>query len=394
MRVLIIEPHASGHHANYLCWLMRAAHQRHYNVVIATTRAVLCHPAVAALLSQFDDADIHVIDDPPSDDGTSWRWLRLVRKEYVYWKMLKTAAEDVRAKLSVDAVALPYVDYCFYALAVLGSPFRDLAWCGISMRLSVGENPERLTSLPWKWRFCSWLLAERHLKVLFSINPSVRDVPPNWIPATYSSKLRYLADPAESDFGGSRIEARLALGISDEDVAILVFGSLDDRKGIDALLSCISSRTNLARYVVILAGKQSETTISRVKTPLCEDLVLRKRLVILDRFLGDEEQGSVFAAADVVWVGYRKHIYMSGVLVLAGRAGLPVIGTAEGEIGRLIRRHDLGAAACISQPADVERALCRMLDEHTRREMGRRAQLTFLDHTVEKFGATVMEAFP
>jgi hypothetical protein len=101
----------------------------------------------------------------------------------------------------------------------------------------------------------------------------------------------------------------------------------------------------------------------------------------------------LFAAADVVWVGYRKHIYMSGVLVLAGRAGLPVVGTIEGEIGQLIMKHGLGSAARIDRPAEVATALRAMLDPSIRAEMGERAKRFFAQHTVENFGTRVLSAF-
>ena len=394
MRILIIEPHASGHHANYLHWLVRATNRRQWSVVIATNAATLTHPSITGLSSEFENVQIHLMSASNSANRVAARSPLLIRKEFAYWRGFREVVDEVRASMSIDAVILPYIDYCFHAVAILGSPFKELPWCGISMRLAVPKSDANVKSaLPWKWRLAKRVLRGPNLKALFVINPSVRDIPTNWCAATLLAKLRYLPDPAEQKINGSRKESRAILGLCDGDVAILVFGLIDERKGIDSLLANLSSQNNLSNYVVILAGKQSAYMHNQMQTSLCVDLLSRKRLIVLDRFLTDAEQSLVFTASDVVWVGYRNHFYMSGVLVLAGRAGLPVIGTTEGEIGRLITEHNLGAVARMDRSAEVTLALRAMLDARRRNQMGRRAELAFASHTVENFGASVMAAF-
>jgi glycosyltransferase involved in cell wall biosynthesis len=207
------------------------------------------------------------------------------------------------------------------------------------------------------------------------------------------SKLRYLPDPAEYEFTGSRGESRAALGISNGQVAILVFGSIDERKGIDLLLNGLALQNDLDSYVVILAGRQSANVREQVQAAAGAELLSQKRLIVIDRFLTTCEQNRAFAAADVVWVGYRNHVHMSGVMVLAGKAGVPVLGSPEGEIGLLIAKYDLGITARLDRPAEITSALRALLDEHKRAEMGKKAQSAFANHTVENFGAEVTAAF-
>jgi len=118
-----------------------------------------------------------------------------------------------------------------------------------------------------------------------------------------------------------------------------------------------------------------------------------KRLIVIDRFLTDADRNMLFTAADIAWLGYRNHIHMSGVLVLAGMAGIPILGTPEGEIGRLIAQFDLGIPARIDHPVEVAMGLRAMLDSRQRHEMGQRARAAFASHTVENFGAEVVAAF-
>ena len=394
MRALILEPHASGHHANYLRWLVQAADRKQWSVVVAANAAALAHPSIAGLSSEHDNMQFHLMMDVDGADRTSVHSAQLIRRELAYWQSFKKTASEVRAKMPVDVVILPYIDYCFYAFAILGSPFKDLPWCAISMRLAVPKNASNCSApLPWKWRLAKRVLGAKNIKALFDINPSVQDVPAKWLSAALLSKLRYLPDPAEYEAAASRTETRASLGLSDADVAILVFGSIDERKGVDSLLSNLSSHSNLGNYVVIMAGKQSVCVQRQMQTAPCRDMLSRKRMIVIDRFLPDAEQNIVFTASDVAWVGYRNHRYMSGVLVLAGRAGLPIVGTPEGEIGRLIAEYKLGIAANIDRPAEVYGALHAMLDARTRAEMGQKSRSAFAGHTVENFGANIMAVF-
>jgi glycosyltransferase involved in cell wall biosynthesis len=394
MRILILEPYASGHHASYLRWLVQAAVRMHWSVVIATSAGSLTHPSLRTIAADFGDVHTHVIKDLPMVGGATIRRSLLMLQEFAYWRTFRRTLMEVRKNGPIDGAILPYVDYCFYALAILGSPFKELPWCGISMRLKVGQSSDKQKlPLPLKWRLANRVLRSSTLRALFVINPSVQDVPSYWCSKTLLSKVQYLPDPAEYEIAGSRRESRTALGISDKEVAILVFGLIDERKGIDSLLSSLSLRDGLESYVVILAGTQSAYIRGELRKGPFAKLVSCKRLIVIDRVLAAAEQNLVFTAADVVWVGYRNHAHMSGVLVLAGRAGLPVVGTREGEIGRLIEKYGVGIAAGIDQPAEVDVALRAMLDFRTRTEMGRKAQCAFAGHTVENFGARVMAAF-
>ena len=136
MRILIVEPHTSGHHANYLAWLARACRARNWRVAISTTGAAISHPLFAAMESERDSGiEFHTMQDVrltahPTNVG-------LMRREIAYWRLFRAAARAAGAVAGIDAIILPYLDYCYHAMAILGSPFAGCPWCAISMRLSV-----------------------------------------------------------------------------------------------------------------------------------------------------------------------------------------------------------------------------------------------------------------
>jgi glycosyltransferase involved in cell wall biosynthesis len=84
---------------------------------------------------------------------------------------------------------------------------------------------------------------------------------------------------------------------------------------------------------------------------------------------------------------------MSGVLVLAGMAGLPVVGTNSGEIGHCIESYKMGVTVDVKGTVDLAAGLRRLVDGETRRHMGSRGRKAFAGHTVENFGELVLDAF-
>jgi len=183
------------------------------------------------------------------------------------------------------------------------------------------------------------------------------------------------------------------LGISPDALVILVLGAIDERKAVDALIDCLVTDTTLNPYTVVIAGRVAEDVRVYLKSPAPEALSASRRLFVVDRFLEDSELTNCFRATDAVWVGYRNHAYMSGVLVLAGMAGLPIVGTNSGEIGHLIERHLIGVGVDIKRRDDVAGGLRRLLDSDTRRHMGSRGRKVFAGHTVENFGELVLDSF-
>jgi hypothetical protein len=118
----------------------------------------------------------------------------------------------------------------------------------------------------------------------------------------------------------------------------------------------------------------------------------QRRLIVLDRTLDDAEQALVFAAADVVWVGYERHAFMSGVLVLAGRAALPVVATRFGEIGAFVERSAMGLSVSPGGSDEVRAALLALTDETLRRDLGQRSSAALAEHTPQRLKQDLVAA--
>lgn len=385
----MIEPHATGHHAAYLRWVVEGIAEQGWRVVVATTPAALEHPLLADLRQGRGGVELLFASFPSPGAGAPGG-LAIVRNELAHWWALRRLVRAESQRGDVAGVVLPYLDYCFFACGVLGVPDSRVPWHVISMRLSAVDT-SAASGIPWKWHLLRRLLSARSLRTLFSICPSVRTLPAGWLTNEMAERLRYLPDPAEHRGVADRDAARGALGIPSGRPAVLVFGSIDERKGLDRLVEALVADSALAQYVLVIAGKQSESLKRALAAPLAA-LKHRHSVIEMDHVLDDEEQVRVFAAADVVWLGYDRHTFMSGVLVLAGRARLPVVATDIGEVGAFVREHGMGVLIERQGVDGVCGALRLLIDESARRRFGERAAIAVASHTPENFKQLLAEA--
>jgi glycosyltransferase involved in cell wall biosynthesis len=145
-------------------------------------------------------------------------------------------------------------------------------------------------------------------------------------------------------------EARLRLGIGEDEKTILFFGNIARYKGIDYLVDAfkrISQRSEHHRLIIAGRPKNCEEYWTEVREMISAD-VQRGRVILREDYIPDIEIEIYFKAADVLVLPYR-HIYQSGVLFLGYSFGLPVIATdvgsirdevVEGETGYLCRPND------------------------------------------------------
>jgi glycosyltransferase involved in cell wall biosynthesis len=395
MNILVVEPHATGHHAVYLRWLLTAIASRGWCASLMTSSQALASEAMAGLHKEFALTETIILDDLKVPTSSSNK-LRLLVRDFGYWRAFHSALR--RSAAPVDGIILAYGDYCLYSMAILGSPFGRIPFTTISMQLTVppantgGSSGQKRSRIPLKWRMASRILDITSLQQLQTINPSIADLPAHWILTPNRAKLHYLPDPAAPMGQPATSISRPALGIPARAIVVLVYGAISERKGISPLIHAIAAYPDLNHYVLVIAGVHDADIRAKVASESWRAMIERGRIIVLDRFADDAEQAGLFALADIVWVCYRNHPFMSGVLVHAGFASRPVVGSRDGEIGRLITRERLGEVAD-PEPGSIAQALRSLADASRRKELGERAKRYFSAHSLEKFLENVAAPF-
>lgn len=364
--VLIIEPDFSGHRWRYAEWAAHAYVEAGYRCVIVTSPANAGHPLVEAIRAGARPQLEIALVAPPA--RTSRRGLSSI--SYVrFHQDFRHAFRVVSRDRSVALVVVPYVDYFFLALPFLGSPFGSTPWVGITMRSNfhhceVGvKAPRRPLVNALKARLFVRAIRTAGLRTLLTIDPTLTEW---WTAiarghagrAPRDAAIDYLADPFPDACAAEPALAKARLGLG-EGRHVLVYGAITARKGVFELACALAARPGDAHApTLVIAGAQDED----VRGPLREAVAkLVPAPVVMDRFISGETELDLFSACDAVWLGYKGHYGMSGVLVQAYRFGKPVIATADGLIGWFCRTGELGPVIDDLSAAAINGALDRVL---------------------------------
>jgi glycosyltransferase involved in cell wall biosynthesis len=350
--VLIVEPNFTGHRWRYAEWAAAAYKEAGYRCVIVTDPANAGH-SLARRIAEENQPDLQIQFVEPLAHGRGG----LAKVSYVrFFRDFKHAFNTASRNRRIALVVVPYVDYFFYSLPLTGSPFGATPWVGITMRANfhhakVGvKAPREPLVNAIKAQLFLRAIRTPGLKTLLTIDPTLTE----WCTragragrgghtghsgreAGRSAAVQYLADPFPDAKAAEPLAARQRLGLG-TGKHVLVYGAITERKGIQELVAALAKRAGPDPLTLVVAGAQDE----EIRAFLASAGALTPPAVFMDRFITAEEELDLFSACDVVWLGYKGHYGMSGVLVQAYRFGKPVVATADGLIGWFCRTGELG----------------------------------------------------
>lgn len=366
MHVLILEAALTGHHAGYLERITAAYIEAGHSVTATVLQRDATHSAINRLKARFSGAFSLLPLDDTKYGAALHSCLGETGRELSLRRMFGQVYRVVNQDKPVDYVFLPYLDYCLYAVGLLGSPFGRTQWGGICMRPSfhyghygvIAPKP-KLANV--KRSLFLKLLRSKTLKSVYTIDELLhRFVAERH--SQWSRHLQYVPDPAELKGSHTYESARHALNIPDDAVVVLVYGAIDERKGLDVLIEAIGSPAVQKSLHLLVAGQQTAGIQPLMKSTQVRALMREGRCHVINRFVDTLEEQQVFAASDIVWLGYRNHYSMSGVLVLAALSEKVLLGTHDGLIGWYIKEKQLGYLIDINNVSSVRSELIRLQD--------------------------------
>jgi glycosyltransferase involved in cell wall biosynthesis len=172
-----------------------------------------------------------------------------------------------------------------------------------------------------------------------------------------------IAHPSYSYFTFGRTESAAAkkkLGVGGN--VILFFGYVRAYKGVRYLLEAFAKAREKMDATLMLVGEFYEP-----REPYLEQidkLGIGKSLVLVDRYVSDEEVGLFFSAADVVVLPYTSAT-QSGVVQIAFAFEKPVISTRVGGIPEVIQD---GVNGILIPPRDSE-TMARAIEKFFREDL-------------------------
>lgn len=147
------------------------------------------------------------------------------------------------------------------------------------------------------------------------------------------------------------------------ELLLLCFGAIRPYKGLDLALEALALVDPALSVRLVVAGRfWSDEAAYRRQV---EELGLRDRVELRDRYIPDDEAALLFAAADAVVLPYRS-ASQSGVVQLAFAHGRPVIATAVGGIPEAVSDGEDGLLCPAEDPRALAESIERMAREKDR----------------------------
>lgn len=343
-RLLVIEPHGSGHRAIYVQRLIEGALAAGRSVVLGTTPAFKVKYLDGQPLGDLLGSCEVIVLPCAACDAERCGPLGLLANERANWQYARSLYHQASAQVPVDEVFVPYLDYFLHVLGVLGSPFGQTTYSGIAMRvgfhfkrMGVQAPVQRASFL--RQALFDKVLADRRLAKLYTIDPSLKEDANVRLPRQLAEKLIYLPDPVDPPvLGDLTVLDRSRLALPTYKKMLLVYGSIEPRKGLAWLLHGIN-RSPMDNWVVVLAGQQTPAGAHMISELGGAALGAQGRLLMLNRRIDEDEEAALFTACDAVWANYTGFFQMSGVFVKAAAYGKPVLLNRDGVLGYMAGRY-------------------------------------------------------
>jgi glycosyltransferase involved in cell wall biosynthesis len=395
--LLIFEPDANGHRMVYVRRIACEAVRQSIPTTVLTTQSCLDHPAYVAMTTELGSQIKTDLLRPGKIAQRLINHPNLILKQLGYHVALTQHFRNMHKKDRPGVIFVPFIDHFDKAIAVLGSPFGSIPFGALCMlfkfhygQMGALRPPERADKYK-EWTF-KRLLATKQLISLFTIDELLFEYTRlNY--STLFAKLHYVGDPVDMNVGCSRVEARARFGLLDDQFVVLIYGALDFRKGIGQLVEAATRPDFPSNGTVLLVGRQQPNVRDYLSSGKAAALRGQGKLIDLDQFVSEDDEYAAFRAADVVWVGYRGFYGMSGVLIQAGKMGLPVISCKSGLVGWMVNKYELGTALDTDRLEDIAQTVSRLQsDEPYRVALAANGTRLAAKHSSTQFGRQIIES--
>lgn len=371
MHLMLFDLEVKGHHANYIRYII--SYWKLENCSISLT--IVVSPEFA---EKFKDL-IDQVDKNKSKFSNKIRFqaitqaeisslikpgkLSKVMRRLKEWQLLCSYAKQLKADhclvMFIDKLQIPII-------LGLQAP---CPYSGIYFRPSFHyQNLSKDSKIYSKEVKKGWFEENRDSIFLYQLNRSssfaslftLDPYAASHIKHNYKNlKCTYLPDPIEQVAQGE-VASYENTPKGPNTVTFIVFGYLDNRKGISKILDAVEQLpTNSSKKIRILLVGQLDKSLQTTLPDRLQYLSKTKSVKFITDFnyVTDQKIYSYFAMSDVALAVYQNHVGMSGILLTAAVMQKPVLSQDYGLMGKLVREGRLGMTVDSTNCEEIARAI-------------------------------------
>ncbi len=389
-RVVLVDLYHGGHHGQYVECLLdywrdrQLAGELH---AVVSERFGEEHGLLISAIEETAGASVHLVPVPPLEQRS------LLKNDLLHGRVVAEYA----SRLDPDQVLLMYFDHVQLSLARNLRLRRPTGISGIYFRPTLhyrafGLNPggrDAFVALR-KRLVLRAALRNPQLRTLFVLDPYAAE---QLARQPGGAEIVHLPEPLRLPPAAEQRPPSTLDHVDPDRRTLLLFGSLDDRKGIRPVLDALAAlpKSAQSRLAIVLAGKlvgQERDELRRRISALAD--ASQVQVLLDDRFLAEDEIQPLFAASDLVLLTYDRHVGSSGVLIRAAAAGVPVLSSDYGLLGAQVTRHRLGVTLDATSAEAIGTKLVAWLDDPTTIPLDPdRAAAFAAANTAEAFAETI-----
>jgi hypothetical protein len=334
MHLLIFDPHDRGHYFTYVRYLLEVASIAPMVTLVLRRDARTLETFNQQIASRLGRAELD-----PSIQAESYRRGGDLVHDFT----------QALARHRPDHVWVPNGDLLARHLGSdrLRRPWhmRNGAEAEVGIIEARFHRPPKRTRGHLRFWFDRTMLAAGPWTRIHTIDPTLAAWAAKRPRGPMTSRIALIPDPLDPFEPISREQARQELGIPVQGRYLSAVGShAMPRKGSALLLEAFVAANLSATDRLLLSGPLGAELAGRIARDF-GPLVRDGRLVLINRYLSDEEVMQSLAAADLVCTPYFDHAGSSGIVLKAAQAQRPVLVPRFGWLGDVVPAIGLGEAS-------------------------------------------------
>lgn len=356
-RILLFDTDLRGHHTDYLNYLVEF-HQNNpvFELVVVTDERLTQR---FQRTFQGNSTNLTFIGIP-EETISELHQKNIIARSYYEWQLFCNYA---RQHTSTHGVLMYFDVFQIGLIASFSSP---CPVSGIYFRPdfhyeSIGWKV-KLNSVRKKWML-QLILRKPFVKNVFSLDKKAAEVIER---LGGTANVLPISDPVKSYENSPELVATLKnkLKINSEKRVFLLFGFLDERKGIEKVVEAVLQLSVIEKQSIqiILAGAIEADYQKKI-----EDLISNNNLsgvftTVFKEIRGESIQ-HFFEMSDYVLALYQHHVGMSQILVRAAISQKPLISSDFGLMGEIVREKHLGETVNSTDPDKIALAVRKAVDK-------------------------------